>query len=294
MFKVPLTFLFDFEHTSDVMRPYIMHEFAANGAKHLVLTDTLISMVMQKPGMSSQLQKEMASFGLTFVDAHAPFGPELDPICPEPDLRRMGALRRKLAFSIAADLGVDTIAVHVGNDNRFADQSIERSMELIISALDDALAEAEKLNIVIAIENIWFRSNTPERLLEIKAKFPTEYLGFCYDSGHANLMDKGRYHTDSAPRAAWNAVGIAEPPWENQTLEKMLPHIVNCHLHDNDGSNDQHRNIGHGNIDWKHIIGLLKTAPRLKNIQSEVIPARTGEPIREVCDAFQKLDFSLG
>jgi sugar phosphate isomerase/epimerase len=290
MFKVPVTFLFDFEHTSDAMRPYIMHEFAANGAKHLVLTDTLISMVMQNPGLSSQLQKEVASFGLTFVDAHAPFGPALDLICPDPALRRTGALRRKLAFNIAADLGVDTIAVHVGNDNRVLDQSIERSMELISSALDDAIADAEKLNIVIAIENIWFRTNTPERLLELKAKFPSEFLGFCYDSGHANLMDKGRYYPDGAARAAWNAVGIAEPPWENQALEKMLPYIVNCHLHDNDGSTDQHRNIGHGNIDWKHIIGLLKTAPRLKNIQSEVIPLRTSTPIREVCEAFQKLE----
>ncbi|NMA20733.1 MAG: sugar phosphate isomerase/epimerase [Lentisphaerae bacterium] len=255
-----------------------------------MLTDTLISMVMQNPGLSSQLQKEVASFGLTFVDAHAPFGPALDLICPDPALRRTGALRRKLAFNIAADLGVDTIAVHVGNDNRVLDQSIERSMELISSALDDAIADAEKLNIVIAIENIWFRTNTPERLLELKAKFPSEFLGFCYDSGHANLMDKGRYYPDGAARAAWNAVGIAEPPWENQALEKMLPYIVNCHLHDNDGSTDQHRNIGHGNIDWKHIIGLLKTAPRLKNIQSEVIPLRTSTPIREVCEAFQKLE----
>ena len=290
MFKVPVTFLFDFEHTSDAMRPYIMHEFAANGAKHLVLTDTLISMVMQNPGLSSQLQKEVASFGLTFVDAHAPFGPALDLICPDPASRRTGALRRKLAFNIAADLGVDTIAVHVGNDNCVLDQSIERSMELIASALDDAITEAEKLNIVIAIENIWFRTNTPERLLELKAKFPSEFLGFCYDSGHANLMDKGRHYPDGAARAAWNAVGVAEPPWENQALEKMLPHIVNCHLHDNDGATDQHRNIGHGNIDWKHTIGLLKTAPRLKNIQSEVIPLRTSTPIREVCEAFQKLE----
>lgn len=290
MFKVPVTFLFDFEHTSDVMRAYIMHEFAANGAKHLVLTDTLISMVMQKPGLSSQIQKEAASCGLTFVDAHAPFGPALDPICPDPALRRMSAMRRKLALNIAADLGVDTITVHVGNDNRFLGQSIERSMELIVSALDDTLSEAEKLNVIMAIENIWFRSNTPERLLEIKTIFPSEHLGFCYDSGHANLMDQGRHHPDSAPRAAWSVVGVAEPPWENQALEKMLPHIVNCHLHDNDGSNDQHLNIGHGNIDWKHIIGLLQTAPRLKNIQSEVIPARTFEPIRDICAAFQRLE----
>ena len=47
MFKVPVTYLFDFEYTDETTRPYVMHEFASNGAKHLVLSDTLISMIMR-------------------------------------------------------------------------------------------------------------------------------------------------------------------------------------------------------------------------------------------------------
>ena len=35
---LPVTFFYDFESVSDNARPAVMNEFAANGAKHLVLT----------------------------------------------------------------------------------------------------------------------------------------------------------------------------------------------------------------------------------------------------------------
>ena len=38
----------------------------------------------------------------------------------------------------------------------------------------------------------------------------------------------------------------------------MLSYVVNCHLHDNNGIEDLHGNIGIGTIDWKHIVSLLK------------------------------------
>ena len=43
MYPVPITYLFDFEFCTEKMRPFIMEEFAANGARHLVLSDVLIS-----------------------------------------------------------------------------------------------------------------------------------------------------------------------------------------------------------------------------------------------------------
>ena len=42
MFSVPLTYTFDFKCANDIMRPDIMHEFAVNGAKHLVMNDMLL------------------------------------------------------------------------------------------------------------------------------------------------------------------------------------------------------------------------------------------------------------
>jgi sugar phosphate isomerase/epimerase len=69
----------------------------------------------------------------------------------------------------------------------------------------------------------------------------------------------------------------------------MLPSVTTCHLHDNNGLWDEHVLPGRGNVDWPHVIGLLKKAPRLKCFQNEVIPVRTGASIAEVCKTFNAL-----
>ena len=287
---LPFTYLFDFEHVSDKGRGWAMHEFACLGAKHLVLSDTLILMVMRQSTLLKTLQKEMSQEGLTFVDAHAPFSGENDLLNPYQESRPLMLERHRLAMRIAADLGVDTICIHIGNPNWFDTKQfpLAISIENVSRALDRLLPYAEELNMTICIENIWTPTTTPEQLLAFKAQFPTDALGFTYDAGHANLMAKGRGYDECAPRQQeWPASDFSDIPWDDHILEKMLPHVVNCHLHDNYGQWDEHRCPGHGNIDWAHIFGLLKTAPRLKNLQSEVIPCARNEAICEVVQAFQ-------
>ncbi len=286
MFSVPVSFLFDFGKTNDQTRPYVMHEFAANGAKHLVLCNTLIGEVMKDYTRQKTLLDEMAAEGLTFADAHAAFGPMLDLICPVEEARPQMLLRQKLTLQITADMGVKTITLHTGNETHYPGYDLEVMYDCMKRSLDELLPMAEKLGIVICIENIWYQINTPERLLGIKQEFPTDALGFCYDSGHANLMDKGRNFPDSNPFKYWKDV---PPQFDDRILEKMLPHVVNCHLHDNNGIVDQHVNPGRGTVDWKHIVGLLKQAPRLQVIQSEVIPVRVHDSIRDICAKFREL-----
>ena len=286
MFSVPVSFLFDFGQSNEKTRPYFMHEFAVNGAKHLVLSNTLISEVMKDYTLQKTLLDEMAAEGLTFADAHATFGPMLDLICPVPEARPQMLLRQKLTLQILADMGVTTITIHTGNETHYPGYDLEVMYDCMKRSLDELLPMAEKLGIVICIENIWYQINTPERLLGIKKEFPTDALGFCYDSGHANLMDKGRNFPDSNPFRAWKDV---PPQFDDRILEKMLPHVVNCHLHDNNGIIDQQFNPGRGTVDWKHTIGLLKQAPRLQVIQSEVIPIRVHDSIRDICEKFREL-----
>ena len=286
MFSVPVSFLFDFRPAEDRLRPYIMHEFAANGAKHLVLSSTLIGNVMDDYTLQKTLLQEMEAEGLTFVDSHAPFGPMRDLVCPVKEARPQMLLRHKLALQIAADMGVRTIAVHTGNELHYPDCDLEVMYDFMKRSLEELLPFAERLGITICLENIWYQINTPERLLGIKKEFPSEALGFCYDSGHANLIDKGRNFPDSPMYAIWKDI---PPQFDDRILEKMLPYVVNCHLHDNDALADQHRNPGRGIIDWKHTVGLLKQAPRLQVIQSEVIPGRAHDSIRDICAKFKEL-----
>ena len=281
MKDVPVTYLFigDDENALRSTLP----EFAANGVKNVVLSDLLISAIMRKYSFADTIRKYLDLTGVKFVDSHAPFGPYIDMNVPEPSRRREMILRQKLALNIAASFGVDTMTIHVGNDVRFPEVPLERQAELVCEALSELLPEAEKCGITICIENIWFRINTPDMLLKIKSHFPTPNLGFCYDAGHANLMTNGRVFADGAASKAWGMFGET-PDWDDPILEKMLPHIVNCHLHDNDGFEDSHRLCGKGNVDWKKVASLLKTAPRLKNIQCESISTKHAFSVKEMIE----------
>ena len=163
--------------------PYIMAEFAAAGAKHLVLTDTLIKQIIAKPGLEDTLQKEITEAGMDFCDAHAPFGPQLDLNCPWEEKRRLMLARLQLALELCAFMKVDTITIHLGNNHFEKGAGIPDEVHIakMKESLSVLLPVAEKLGITICIENIWFSVNTPDVLNSIKAEFPTEALGFCYE-----------------------------------------------------------------------------------------------------------------
>lgn len=288
MHTAPLTCYFDFEHTNDKTRPYVMQEFAVHGVTNLVLTDTLISEVMKSPGFAKKLHDDLKNTGTRFVDAHAPFGINEDLNVPIAELRPVMLERLKLALHITADFGVDSITVHVGNTpDAFAAYSLDDLQAAIICSLEELLPLAARLGVTIAIENIWFATSTPEKLLDILAHLRSEYLGICYDAGHANLMAVDRHFEASAPIHAWKRFGSV--PYDDKILEKLLPEITTCHLHDNDGQNDQHLLPGRGTIDWQHCMSLLKQAPRLKCFQSEVSPIRTNCSIADLCRTFQAM-----
>ena len=283
---VPLTFLYEFNNTDDRTRCQVFHEFASNGARALVLSDYLLSRMMAERSFGKKIREETGAEGLFFADAHAMFGRYLDLNCPVAEARPEMILRQKLALHMASDMGIETITIHVGNEAAYPEYPLEEQFDCVRRSLDELLPCAENLGIVICIENIWHQIDTPDRLLAVKEQFPVDALGFCYDSGHANLMDRGRDFPDSNPFRTW---GEVTPVWEDRALEKMLPHVVNCHLHDNNGVTDQHRLPGHGTVDWNHITSLLARAPRLKVVQSEVLPVREKESIRDICAAFARL-----
>ena len=291
MYPVPVTYLYQFENCPENARPWVMHEFAVNGAKHLVLTDTILGDILKRESLMDQIQKEMANEGLTFLDAHAMFSADLDMNCINQKKRRMMIARHKAQLEIIAYMGVDTITIHIGNNRADLGECPPQEVHfaLIVEALEELLPVAEELGITICIENIWYPINTPETLLQFKERFPTDTLGFCYDAGHANIMAKGKNYEDSLGNLVWKTKLNMEPQWDDKILEKMLPHVVTCHIHDNKGDTDSHRIPGWGNVDWQHITGLLKQAPRLKCIQSEVLPFYEPTSIKELCGTFHKL-----
>ena len=288
MFNVPVTYVLAGEFGSDEVRRSSMEAFAAAGAKHLVLSNQFISEIMRDHKYAVQLNSDMTECGLTFMDAHSPFGGILDLNCPDPCFRKQMLARHKLAVNICASMDVKTITIHPGSDRFFPEIPLEKHLDLMRDAIDNLLPEAEKCGVVVCIENSMSRAACPRMVTALKAEYDSPYLGLCYDSGHAHQLDAARNLPDSVIHQFWRTVGVDEPEWDDQALERMLPEIVNCHLHDNDASIDGHRLPGNGTINWQKVVPLLKSAPKLQVIQCEVIQ-RPGETIAETCQKFTEL-----
>ena len=287
MSKAVLTFSLAITEVPDAARRSMLREFAANGGKHLVLTSSIISRILCDPAFAGSIKADLAAHGLDFVDSHAPFGPLLDLNSQDTLIPR--AAYHKAHLAIGEMMNVDTMTIHIGNDHIAPGDSTDVQIDRISALLDELLPEAEKRNIVITIENIWLPINTPENLWKIKNRFDTPYLGFCYDAGHANLLNNGRLHAESTALDFWNQVNAGTPVWDDAILEKMLPEVVTCHIHDNDGSYDHHQLPGNGNVNWQHTANLLKKAPRLRSIQSEVAPSRFHIPVKTLVETFEKI-----
>ena len=63
-------------------------------------------------------------------------------------------------------------------------------------------------------------------------------------------------------------------------LERFGDRLVAFHLHDNDGSEDQHLIPGEGKIDWRRVVAGLRAA------------GYSGPLTMEVCDQFSGCDDS--
>ena len=282
---VPLTFHHSWKNLDERQRLTAMNEFAANGARHLVLADTLLKMMGMDYLLPGVLREQTTQAGVDFVDAHAPFRDFGDLFIPEKRDWKVMIGRQKLNLLLVNELGSDTCTFHVGSrcyDGYTADQY----REALYRSLDELLPFAEKLDITICLENGLTPLNTADALISYMRRYDSPYLGVCFDTGHANVKEHGDRVPKSHIHEIWGRFGL-DVAWEKNIAENLQPYIVSCHVHDNYGERDDHDLPGRGNIDWGRIVPILLGAPRLRNIQSEVLTLRRGIPIRSVCESMR-------
>lgn len=271
-------------------RQTLMDDFKRQGARHLVMTDALLLKIMGKPSLYGALQKEMAACGMDFVDAHAPFSEYSNLGIPDDTLRQVMIDRQRLVLRLVRDFGVKTCTFHVGR-LFYPTCTLEQYRDAVQRSLDALLPVAEELQVILAVENIMRPLNTTDFLLELKREYPTPWLGFCYDAGHANIMQTGREQAGSQPYGNWDGWGDIQ--WETDVLSALLPDIVSCHLHDNTGFHDDHKMPGEGTVIWPKVIEGLKAAPRLLSVQSEVMYNKYGYSMEQLCRTMSTLTEGL-
>ncbi len=288
MFNLPVTYHMETAFGDDAGRRRTMERYAVAGAKYIVLSNRMILDIMHDFKLAGVYASELREHGLEFMDAHSPFGGILDMNCPDPGFRPQMILRHKMAIRIAASLGVKTITIHPGSDRFFPEIPLEKHLDLMRDTIEQLLIEAEAAKVIICIENSMSRAACPKMVTMLKSEYPSPYLGLCYDAGHAHQLDAGRLSPGGTIWKFWQTVGVPEPEWDDSALERMLPEMVNCHLHDNDGSDDSHSIPGEGTLNWNKVIPMLKRAPKLQVIQSEVL-VDPRYAIEAVCRKFAEL-----
>jgi sugar phosphate isomerase/epimerase len=287
---LPLTYCYHWHRLSGEELEAAMRAFADSGARHLVLTSDLICEGCRDSEYLFAFHRRMREFGLDFVDSHAPWGTWSDPGMPVAERRELMLLKHRMAFQFCRRFGVRTMAFHTGNTRNSvfgARLTLEDYRRALIESLELLLPEAERCGVVIALENQWTPLNHSDELLKIMESFHSPQLGLCFDSGHANLMEKGaRFPGKTCVPPIWDDLGVPVK-WEERVAERFAPWMVDCHLHDNGGIDDEHRFPGQGTIDWDRVRNVLRHAPRLQSMQNESVPRESS--VSDFCRVFQEL-----
>jgi sugar phosphate isomerase/epimerase len=134
------------------------------------------------------------------------------------------------ALEVARLLNAKTVVVHPGYGPWILGHRFAAWLKRAKRYLDILVNHAAALDIKIAFENIYDAG--PEDLKMLIDQFDNNRVGICLDIGHYNVFKK-------EPLPNW--------------LNVLGPHIFEVHLHDNDGSADQHLALGDGNINYSEL-----------------------------------------
>ena len=155
---------------------------------------------------------------------HAPFN-ELFPAAIDPDARALAMRRFNEAAQIAIECGADKMVVHSGYVPfvYFKEWHLDRSVEF----WEEFMADKPE-NFMIAIENVL--DDDPYMMAEMMSRITNPNRRLCLDAGHALCVSK-------VPVMEW--------------LEVTAPYLGHLHIHNNDGQNDEHRDLTDGQLDME-------------------------------------------
>jgi sugar phosphate isomerase/epimerase len=164
---------------------------------------------------------------------HAPFM-DMNPGAMDPMIRSVTQVRFRQLLNVAAILKPRAAVFHAAYDrwryNGRRDIWLENSLDTWLKVMDSA----SKIGLRIAVENVF--DEDPEALQMLIDKVKSPDFGFCFDTGHFNLFSK-------VPMEKW--------------FKSLGGHLMEVHLHDNDGKADSHWALGRGGIDFERFFVLM-------------------------------------
>ncbi len=197
----------------------------------------------------SRVAKRLRERGLS-TTIHGPFM-DLSPGSPDPLVWNLTKKRYEQALEAVSIFKPRTFVCHAGYEvKRYGyvrEAWMEKSLEMW-TWLSGLLAdEGAKL----MLENVY--EHGPEEIEFVFENVPGDNVGFCFDIGHQSAFSKTNFER-----------------W----MQVLGPYVGQLHLHDNDGSWDQHKSLGGASIDFASFFDILK-------IYRKTPPVITLEPHQE-------------
>lgn len=301
-----LHFFYPWERLDRVGFRAVLREFLDNGCDRFVISDGLLGQMLTDRARREMLDEACRDMKVRFSAVHSLCGPKYDLNIPVRE-RRPGMIRDHIdAMKTAAGFGCRNYVMHVGASFYCNERmTVEELRPFALDSLEKLLPEAEKLGMVIAVENAFEKPNSAREVLGLVKHFDGHpAIGVCCDTGHANCMASGpgkdRNLYPEYFRSCWWEDDVV---WEDRAVETLRDYIVTCHIHDNNGYCDQHCMPFDGTVDWDELMPKLRSCPRLDEFQTEVcfdeganwagnLPSPPGGySIRRLTETFTRLGF---
>ena len=193
---------------------------------------------------ANELNQIMSTLDMRSIQVHAPYG-EIDIrlASPSPCIRQKALNEMKMWIEFCSLLNSEVLVVHTARYNPSTSEDFIKVHECLRRINIDVFSElskyAEEYNVRLAIENRLEHmfGSRPRDLISIVEETNPDYIGICFDTGHANA----------------NKLDLVD------FVNIVKEYLVATHIHDNDGMHDLHLPPLAGNIDWVELIRALKS-----------------------------------
>lgn len=181
---------------------------------------------------------------LTF---HAPFM-DLSPAAVDARIREVTLQRFSTVLEFASVLKPKVVVFHSGYYRWNYDNKVDRWLQGSLETWTQLNGKAEEMGVMIAIENIF--EEEPDNLIMLAEEMHSENFGLCIDVGHINLFSR-----------------LSIQHW----LDVSGPYIKELHLHDNNGSADDHLSVGDGTIDFETVFKMTDQSDCVYTIEAHTV-----------------------
>jgi len=185
-----------------------------------------------KAGIISEISADIDKTRADRLILHGPFT-EIHPAAIDWRARDLGMERLNQAYDVAAHFGIKKMVVHTGwmPFIYFKNWQAEKGAQFWQKFMENKPAD-----FTICVENVL--EDEPFMLLDMMQQIDDPRIKLCLDIGHAHAMTSAEI-----PAEKW--------------IQVLGPHISHFHLHNNDGTGDDHRPFGEGTMDMVNIIKTI-------------------------------------